>query len=158
MRKYLVLGFWLVSSALVGQDIESIKLTDLQKILQSPSDKVLVINFWATWCAPCIKELPLLEKLHQENSHVQVLLVSMDYDLDSDVEKVVRFQNRKKLQAKVLFLTENDPNAWIDKIDKRWSGALPTTLVINTKTKKRELVQGELAEGQLEELIKKVNN
>ncbi len=158
MYRFFIPVFWLISLASNGQEIESIKLTDFQKILQAPSDKVLVVNFWATWCAPCIKELPLLEKLHRENPNTQVLLVSMDYDLDPDIEKVVRFQNRKKLQAKILFLTENDPNAWIDKIDKRWSGALPATLVINTKTKKRELVQGELAEGQLEELIKKVNN
>lgn len=158
MKRYLLLIFLSISFPLFSQEIESIKLADFQKILQAPNDKVLVINFWATWCAPCIKELPLLEKLHHENPNAQVLLVSMDYDLDPDIEKVERFQNRKKLQAKILFLTENDPNAWIDKIDKRWSGALPATLVINTKTKKRELVQGELSEGQLEELIKKVNN
>jgi len=158
MYRLFILAFWLISLASNGQEMESIKLADFQKILQTPNEKVLVINFWATWCAPCIKELPLLENLHQQNTGVQVLLVSMDYDLDPDIEKVVRFQNRKKLQARILFLTENDPNAWIDKIDKRWSGALPATLVINTKTKKRELVQGELAEGQLEELIKKVNN
>ena len=158
MKRFLILIFWSISFPLFSQEIESVTLADFQKILQAPNDKVLVINFWATWCAPCIKELPLLEKLHGQNPTAQVLLVSMDYDLDPDIEKVVRFQNRKKLQAKILFLTENDPNAWIDKIDKRWSGALPATLVINTKTKKRELVQGELVEGQLEELIKKVNN
>ncbi len=118
----------------------------------------MVINFWATWCAPCIKELPLLEKLNQDNAGVEVLLVSMDYDLDPDIEKVKRFQARKKLQSKILFLTETDPNAWIDKIDKRWTGALPATLVINTETNARELVQGELKDGQLETLIKKVTN
>lgn len=158
MKTILILIFWCINSPLFSQEIESINLKDFQKILQDPSDKVLVVNFWATWCAPCIKELPLLEKLHQENSNARVLLVSMDYDLDPDIEKVVRFQNRKKLQAKILFLTESDPNSWIDKIDKRWSGSLPTTLVINTKTKKSELVQGEIVDGQLEELIRKVNN
>jgi thiol-disulfide isomerase/thioredoxin len=140
-----------------GQSIESVKLEGLQKRIKS-SDKILVINFWATWCAPCIKELPFFEKLNQDNANVEVLLVSMDYDLDPDIEKVKRFQARKKLQSKILFLTETDPNAWIDKIDKRWTGALPATLVINTKTNLRELVQGELADGQLEVLIKKVTN
>jgi thiol-disulfide isomerase/thioredoxin len=158
MLKLILPLVFATSSALCGQTIESIKLSDLQKTLQSPNERILVINFWATWCAPCIKELPLFEKLHQENSNAQVMLVSMDYDLDPDIEKVVRFQNRKKLQAKIFFLTETDPNSWIDSIDKRWSGALPATLVINTKTKKREFVQGELKEGQLDDLIKKVNN
>lgn len=146
-----------VSSFCIGQSIEAIKLEGLQKKIKT-SDKILVINFWATWCAPCIKELPLFEKLNQDNTNVEVLLVSMDYDLDPDIEKVKRFQARKKLQSKILFLTEIDPNAWIDKIDKRWTGALPATLVINTKTNVRELVQGELKDGQLETLIKKVTN
>jgi hypothetical protein len=83
--------------------------------------------------------------------------VSMDYDLDPNTEKVDRFVARKKLQSKVLILTESDPNSWIDKIDKRWSGALPATLVINSKTGKREFVQGELGEGELEKLLLKVN-
>lgn len=158
MLKLILLLVLATSSFLHGQTIESIKLSDLQKTFQSPNERILVINFWATWCAPCIKELPLFEKLHQENANVQVMLVSMDYDLDPDIEKVTRFQNRKKLQAKIYFLTETDPNSWIDSIDKRWSGALPATLVINTKTKKREFIQGELKEGQLDDLIKKVNN
>jgi hypothetical protein len=55
-------------------------------------------------------------------------------------------------------LTESDPNSWIDKIDKRWSGALPATLVVNSKTGKREFIQGELGEGELEKLITKVKN
>jgi thiol-disulfide isomerase/thioredoxin len=158
MLKFALLVFILFPSLVFGQSIESITLADLQKILQAPSDKILVVNFWATWCAPCIKELPLLERLNQENLSVDVLLVSMDYDLDPDLEKVVRFQSRKKLQSKILFLTETDPNAWIDKIDEKWSGALPTTLVLNAKKNKRELVQGELAEGQLEKIIKKLTN
>jgi thiol-disulfide isomerase/thioredoxin len=158
MLKFVSPIFILLPSLVFGQSIESITLADLQKILQAPSDKILVVNFWATWCAPCIKELPLLEKLNQENLSVDVVLVSMDYDLDPDLEKVVRFQSRKKLQSKILFLTETDPNAWIDKIDEKWSGALPATLVLNAKKNKRELVQGELAEGQLEKIIKKLTN
>lgn len=70
-------------------------LSEFQKILSTKSDKILVVNFWATWCAPCIKELPLFEKLTAENKEVQVLLVSMDFDLDPDPAKVERFIERK---------------------------------------------------------------
>ena len=139
-----------------AQKAELIKLKGLQEIIQKPSDRLIVINFWATWCAPCIKELPWFEKLNQ-NSQTDVILVSMDYDLDPNTDKVDRFVARKKLQSRVLVLMESDPNSWIDKIDKRWSGALPATLVINSKTGKREFVQGELGEGELEKLLKKVN-
>jgi thiol-disulfide isomerase/thioredoxin len=154
----LILFFLLCSSSVFSQSVESVKLVDLQKIIQTTGDRILVINFWATWCAPCIKELPYFEKLNAEDKNAEVVLVSMDYDLDPNTEKVNRFVTRKKIKSRVLLLTENDPNSWIDKIDKRWSGALPATLVVNRKTGKRELTQGELGEGELEKLIAKVKN
>ncbi len=157
MKNFLTILFLFVGSSLSAQKAELIKLKGLQGIIQGQSDQVLVINFWATWCAPCIKELPFFENLNQ-NKQAKVLLVSMDYDLDPNTDKVDRFVARKKLQSKVLILTESDPNSWIDKIDKHWSGALPATLIINSKTGKREFVQGELGEGELEKLLKKVND
>ncbi len=137
--------------ALPGQNL--ITLSDLQKKIHEPAGPIKVINFWATWCAPCVKELPFFEKLNHENKNVQVLLVSMDYDLDPNPEKVKRFIERKNLQSKVVILAEENPNEWIEKIDKNWTGALPSTLVINPSSGKRKMVQGELKEGELEKLI-----
>ncbi len=154
----LIIFFLFCASSVFSQSVESVKLVDLQKIIQGAGDRVLVINFWATWCAPCIKEIPYFEKLNAEDKNAEVILVSMDYDLDPNTEKVNRFVTRKKIKSRVLVLTESDPNSWIDKIDKRWSGALPATLVVNSKTGKRELTQGELGEGELEKLIAKVKN
>jgi thiol-disulfide isomerase/thioredoxin len=131
---------------------ESVGLSQFKKELSSGS-KIKVINFWATWCAPCVKELPFFEKLNQENKEVEVLLVSMDYDLDPNPEKVKRFIDRKKLQSKVLILAEANPTDWIDKIDKDWSGALPATLVINPRSGKRKLIEGEMKDGELDKLI-----
>lgn len=149
--------FLFTSLSARGQQAELIKLKDLQQIINKPSEKVQVINFWATWCAPCVKEIPLFEKLNQDNKDVEVTLVSMDYDLDPNPEKVYRFVSRKKLQSHVVILAEQNPNNWIDKIDKNWSGALPATLIINSKNGKRKFVQKELHEGELEKLINEVN-
>lgn len=135
-----------------------VKLPDLQKIINEPSDQVKVINFWATWCGPCIKEMPLLEKLSKERTDVAVTLVSMDLDLDPNPEKVYKFVNRKKLSSQVLILDEQNPNTYIDKIAAEWSGALPATLVISTKTGKRKFVEKELHEGDLEKLLDEVQN
>jgi hypothetical protein len=75
-----------------------------------------------------VKEIPLFEKLKQDNTNIDITLVSMDFDLDPDPAKVERFVTRKNLKNKVVILAETDPNSWIDKIDKSWSGALPATL------------------------------
>jgi len=148
--------FILVAFSLLLKGQDFIKLPELQKKINA-SGSIKVVNFWATWCAPCVKELPYFEKLNHENKTVDVLLVSMDYDLDPNPDKVKRFIDRKKIQSKVVILEEENPNAWIEKIDKSWSGALPSTLIINPNNGKRRFVQGELKDGELERLIKEIS-
>lgn len=133
-----------------------VKLPELKKVMEEPGDEIRVINFWATWCAPCIKEMPLFEKLNRERKDVIVTLVSMDMDLDPNPARVHRFIARKKIASRVLILDESNPNAYIDEIEKQWSGALPATIVINSKTGKRKFVEKELHEGDLEKLIDEV--
>jgi len=156
MRRVFVIFLLFVAFASQAQKAEVVKLDQLQSFIQSKTDHIKVINFWATWCAPCIKELPLFEKLGQDRSDVKVTLVSMDLDLDPNPEKVHKFVARKKLQSKVLILDAKDPNSYIDLIDKNWSGALPATIIINGKTGQRKFVGKELHEGELEKLIAEV--
>lgn len=158
MIKKLLLfsAFFSVAHFSIGQRAEMVKLERLQNEITSSSDQVLVYNFWATWCAPCVKELPLFEKLNQNNKEVKITLVSMDIDLDPNPEKIYKFIERKKIQSRVIILDAVDPNSWINKIDKNWSGALPATLILNTKTGVRRFVNKALKEGELETLIAEV--
>jgi thiol-disulfide isomerase/thioredoxin len=158
-RKILLLIILLISFYFSwAQKAEIMKLEKLQSEIAKPSDQVLVYNFWATWCAPCVKELPLFEKLNQEDKNVKITLVSMDIDLDPNPEKVYKFIDRKKIQSRVVILDAVDPNSWINKIDKNWSGALPATLIINTKTGVRKFVNTALKEGELEKLIAEIKS
>jgi thiol-disulfide isomerase/thioredoxin len=108
------------------------KFDDFEKAVIKENDTVYVINFWATWCAPCIKELPYFEQLHQENKKVKVLLVSLDSQKDLE-KKLIPFIERKKITAEVILLSDKDYNAWLSKIDKDWSGAIPATLLLEGK-------------------------
>ena len=153
--KYLITIILFVSLGLYGQP-KIVKLGDLQSVLTTKAEQIQVINFWATWCGPCIKEMPLIEKIGQERDDVHVTLVSLDLDLDASPEKVYKFVERKALKSDVMILDERDPNSWIDKIDKNWSGSLPATIVINTKTGKRVFIGKELKEGELEKSIESV--
>jgi thiol-disulfide isomerase/thioredoxin len=159
MRSVIAVGLFILTVGAWAQPkAELIKLEELKAIMEAKSDKIGVFNFWATWCAPCIKEMPLFEKLNQDRADVQVNLISMDMDLDPNPEKVHRFVSRKKLQSRVYILDETNPNGWIDKIDKEWSGALPATLIINPATGERRFVERGLKEGELEEMIAEVKN
>lgn len=135
-----------------SQGVEIIKFNTLEKIINVKSEKVQVINFWATWCAPCIKELPLLEAIHQKPAlGAKITLVSLDFA--DKVSKVTEFVKQRNMHSEVVLLDEVDYNAWIDKVDESWSGAIPATLVINTMTGKRKFVEKELKAGELEAMI-----
>lgn len=157
MKAFSISIILLVSMiTLRAQTAELIKIGDIQKMVEGKSDKIQVLNFWATWCAPCIKELPLFEEMNINRSDVEVSLVSIDLDLDPNPDKVHRFVARKKLKSNVYILDERDPNSWINKIDESWSGAIPATLVVNLANGKRRFIERELKEGDLEEIIESV--
>lgn len=156
--KYLAVLLVCLSASfnLSAQSAKMIKIDGLQKMIDGKSDKIQVINFWATWCAPCIKELPQFEKMNASRDDVTISLVSVDIDLDPNPDKVYRFVDRKKLKSDVYILNETNPNSWIDKIDPAWSGAIPATLIVNSQTGKRKFVEKELKEGELDELVESI--
>jgi thiol-disulfide isomerase/thioredoxin len=157
MKKILALALLLVGFNASAQKAEVISLSQLKERLSGSSNNIVVFNFWATWCAPCVKEMPLFEKLTAEKRpNVKVTLVSMDLDLDPNVEKVHKFVTRKNLQSEVLILDAKNSNTWIDQVEKQWSGALPATIIVNQKTGQRKFVEKELHEGDLEKLIAEV--
>jgi len=110
------------------------KFDAFEKAVLKEDDNTYVVNFWATWCAPCIKELPYFEQLHKDNPKVKVILVSLDSRKDLE-KKLIPFVAKKQLTAEVILLSDKDYNAWLDKIDDSWSGAIPATLIISGKRK-----------------------
>jgi len=147
-----MLAFFLSAQVAFAQKAAIIKFDGLQKILNTKTGQIQVINFWATWCAPCVKELPLLEKFNTENNlNAKITLINLDFA--DKIDKVNEFIARKNIHSNVLLLDEVDYNSWIDKVDKTWSGAIPATLVFNPMTGKRKFVEKELKEGELEKLV-----
>jgi len=158
LSKPLFLSISLFFSApAIAQQVAVIKFPELQKRLARPTDTTYVVNFWATWCAPCVKELPNFEQLRAANADkkVKVLLVSLDYASQLD-KKVKLFVQQRGLKSEVVLLNEPDPNEWIDKVDAKWSGALPFTLIFNNKTKQRVTFEQELSQTELTTALKKI--
>ncbi|MDO7173914.1 TlpA disulfide reductase family protein [Mariniflexile sp. AS56] len=118
-------------------DLEVYDFAGFKKFLHKKDDKIYVINFWATWCAPCIKELPHFEKLNAEyaNKNVEVLLVSLDFPHLYE-SKLKPFIKDKKLKSKVIALDDVDMNTWIPKIDASWSGSIPATIIYKNDERK----------------------
>ena len=108
-----------------------------QQALSQWQGKVVVINFWATWCVPCVKELPNFEKLNDEykNENLKVLLVNLDYKSKLN-SSVLPFIKKNRIKNEVFMLNEPDPEVYINRIDPSWSGALPATLMLKDKRRK----------------------
>lgn len=136
-----------------------IKAEDLVKRYTNRSDTTYVINFWATWCGPCVKELPYFEKLNESylNKKVKIILVSLDFVADYDA-KLVRFIKRKKLKSEVMLLNETKANEFIDKIDKRWNGSIPATLIVNNAMNYKALFEQEVSYEFLDGKVKALTN
>jgi thiol-disulfide isomerase/thioredoxin len=119
-----------VTSALSAQQL--LTFGQLAPRLTTQSDTIFVVNFWATWCAPCVAELPCLEQLSQQykDKKVKVLLVSLDHKTQV-ATKVIPCIQKKNLSLEVVVLSEKDPNKWVYKVDSTWSGSIPATLVFD---------------------------
>jgi len=153
----LFLLLMLSTSVLQAQNIPIIKQADLYALLAKQDDTLRVVNFWATWCGPCVQELPHFEKL-QRNHHdkpLKVILVSLDFP--SQLQKrVVPFVKKRKLTATVLLLDGGDPNQWIDRVEPRWSGSIPATLFLYKG--KRLFYEGQLSEADLYKYVQQIKS
>jgi thiol-disulfide isomerase/thioredoxin len=152
-RKFLILICLLVPVSLFAQKVNLLTVSQLEKRIESGRDTVYFVNFWATWCAPCIKELPDFERLGEtmKPKPVKVLLVSLDFK-SKLATSVQSFVKRLNLQNEVFLINEKSEQAYIDRIDKNWSGAIPATLIVNAGRQFRQLIEKELTYAELLEL------
>ncbi|MGE8342780.1 MAG: redoxin domain-containing protein [Flavobacterium sp.] len=148
LLKISFLLFLLFSVRGYNQNVKLLNINQLNERIKNGKDSTYVVNFWATWCAPCIKELPHFEKLGAEHKSekVAVLLVSLDFKSKLQ-SNVIPFVKRKNLKNEVFLLNESNPQEFIDRIDPSWSGSIPATLFI--KNDKRKFVESEFTYEQL---------
>ena len=155
----VILLFFLIANAGFSQSIEVIDAEDMENIIHEKTGKTKVINFWATWCKPCVEELPYFEAVNQnpEFENFEIILVSLDFVEDLNT-RVYKFVEKKDIKSTIKLLDNVDYNSWIDKVDPSWSGAIPATLVINNQSGKREFYEKQFKESELEYVLKEFNN
>ena len=134
--------------------LEIYDFNGIEKFLNQQDEKVYVVNFWATWCAPCVKELPHFEALNKnyKDKNVEVLLISLDFPKQYE-KKLKPFIIEHNLQSKVLVLDDADMNTWIPKVNEDWDGAIPVTIIYNKD--RRQFYNSMFTYSELETEVKK---
>ncbi len=154
--KLLFSTIFFVSMAFMtkAQQIKKIKIADLENYIEK-SDHPIIINFWATYCSPCVEEIPYFEKMVAANKDEKVELLLISLDIPSFYPtKISSFVKEKNYASSVWWLNETNADYFCAIIDKQWSGGIPSTLFVNNKTHYRKFFERQLTEPQVEENIK----
>ena len=147
----------LLFSQVRGQSIKQIGSDELEALSSLDNDTTYVVNFWATWCSPCVKEIGYFEELHRNPpaEDLKVILVSLDFP-NTIERRVIPFLEEKEITAAVYLMTDLDYNSWIERIDPDWSGAIPATLMYNGRN--RLFLEKELSRDELFKHVKQMMN
>lgn len=156
--RYLLVLLLFFAALTVQAQVKLLSLSELEQRVAQGKDTTYVVNFWATWCGPCVEELPSFEKLNQTNLQkpVKVLLLSMDFKSKLQKE-VIPFVKKNKIKSEVYVINEPDQQQFIERVDKKWSGALPSTLFINSKKQIRSFYEKEFTYQELTKTLENLN-
>jgi thiol-disulfide isomerase/thioredoxin len=139
-----------------SQSVKKWKYAELEQYINQ-SKTPLVINFWATFCKPCVEEIPYYQKIikQYEGKKVKLILASLDFP-EYFPQKIEAFAKKNGFTAEIIWIDEEDPGQFCPKVDSSWSGVLPATLFINKKKNYRTFHAQQMTEKNLKEELEKL--
>ena len=152
-RIFLLVFFAFLVMASFAQ-VKKIKITDLEEHIQK-SDHPMLISFWATWCAPCVEEIPWLQEGVSKfaDQKVELVLVSMDFPRDYPA-KLEAFIKQRGFKATFYWLDETNADYFCPKVNARWQGGIPANLFVYNKTGYRRFFDRAMTDRQVVPEIK----
>lgn len=137
------------------QPVQPLDREGLRRLVTERNGRILFMNVWATWCAPCVEEFPDLVKLsraYTEND-VEVVGISVDY-VDEIETKIVPFLKKQNVPFRIYVAQFEHQEDFINAVDKSWNGALPASFIFDPDGKQRFFLVGE---GTFEQFKKEIN-
>jgi len=147
---------FVLASTADAQEIVKAKIPDIERLMASKDSSVLVLNFWATFCKPCVAEIPSFIEITNKYKADKVKLVLVSLDLPSYYPgKIAAFSKKHKFNTNIMWLAETNADYFCPRIDSSWSGSIPATLIINSKNNYRFFIEGEISADAFESEVKK---
>jgi thiol-disulfide isomerase/thioredoxin len=153
MKTISIIVFLFLTTIIHAQEIKRIKITDLEKTIKE-SKGPLIVNFWATFCVPCIEEIPYFQELAQQYKSKDVSLVFISLDLrEAYPNKIIAMAKRLKMIFPVAWLDETNADYFCPKIDTSWTGGMPSSLFVNNTTGYHKFYEDQVSREKLEKEI-----
>lgn len=129
-------------------------MQDVVNSFSNKSDTVYVVNFWATFCKPCVGEIPYFINISKKYKNVKLLLVSLDLP-EYYPKTITTFASQHKFKTNLAWLSETNADIFCPMIDQAWSGAIPATIIVNGRKGYKKFFEDELSAEKFEEEIRK---
>ena len=146
--------FLVGTARLHGQDLPKWKLRDLEAAIKN-ADRPTVFNFWATFCKPCVAEIPYFQQLvkQYDSAGVRLVLVSLDLP-EAYPKKITSFAAQHNFKSPITWLDESNADLFCPVVDPSWSGAIPASLFVNNATHYRKFFEDQLDRVKFEKELK----
>lgn len=120
-------------------------------------NRILLVSFWATWCEPCRVELPQLAAMERQFPSKDFQLAVISIDEPEFAAEALRFWTRTKFQGRGYIGSFRDRNHFIDRVDPRWSGALPALFLYDRSGRLVKTFTGEVSIVEVEQALRAVS-
>jgi len=149
--------YFQVPGSVKAQVIHRMSFDGMEQRLHGISDSLVVLNFWATWCKPCVEELPYFDSAPDRHPDRPLKIILVNLDFNSRVSSLAEpFVVKRKVRSEVWHLDDTDPNTWINRLDPAWSGAIPAS-AFYYNGKKLDFREGQLTRVELDQIIQRLS-
>lgn len=145
----LVLCVVLYTGYALGQSIIPVRYAELEHRFQAGGDTTYVVNFFASWCAPCLLEIPAIKSFADQHLKDKIVTLFVSLDAGKDVWKQLTPVVKCYQLSKVFVLKDTDANQWINAVDSAWDGAIPATYMHKHSTGYHKLIAGPVTQSDL---------
>jgi thiol-disulfide isomerase/thioredoxin len=155
-RVSFVIALFFIVNNLYSQNISKWKIQDVVNYYSKNNDTTYVVNFWSTFCQPCIEEMPYLQSISKKYAKQKVKLVFVSLDVKSFYPKKLNaFLKKYKITATCIWLNETNADIFCPAVDEKWSGAIPATIIIHNKKGYKQFYEQQFTPQQFEEALLK---